>query len=307
MARCPCVVTVLSPPLRCHPHCTRLCDSSALTSSALCLPLLLRLVNRAIDPYTNSFCDVAPPSVPESADAGLLQKLTSGVQPMVHQPPSTASPANSQHSSTRGYYTPSHPTTSCHSQLFEKVYTICKAPLKEAKRLRYGPSSQVSDSHVMFTPSISVERWHTTADGKVLQCIQSISQPPTVFMGGAGGCSCSARFRSKAFGIPIRVKSPCRSSLLSIFEAIRNKASKIQHCVPRTAVGLVHEWNAERAIVCLSELRTSAATLRPGYPIRRIPGHLPAPHRWYDRSKRRVGFLEPLGKYSNLLYIIEHL
>lgn len=34
-----------------------------------------------MDPYTNSFCDVAPPSVPETADAGLLQKLTSGCSP----------------------------------------------------------------------------------------------------------------------------------------------------------------------------------------------------------------------------------
>lgn len=141
----------------------------------------------------------------------------------------------------------------------------------------------------MFTPSTCVERWHTAAAGNVLQCIQNISQP-TIFMGGAGGCSCSARFRGKAFGIPIRIQSPCRSSL-----SIRKKASKAKHCVPRTAVGFIHDWKAKRVIVCSSELRTRAAILRSGQPIRRILGHLPAPHRWYDRSKRRVGFLEPRG------------
>ena len=158
----------------------------------------------------------------------------------------------------------------------------------------------------MFTPSICVERWHSAAAGNVLRCIQNISQPSTIFMGGAGGCSCSARFRSKAFGIPIRIQSPRRSSL-SICEAFHNKATKTTHCVPRTAVGFIHDWNAKRVTVRSSELRTRAAILRSEQPIRRILGHLPAPHRWYDRSKRRVGFLEPLGNPETFELVVHSL
>lgn len=145
----------------------------------------------------------------------------------------------------------------------------------------------------MFALSISVERWHTAAAGNLLRCIQNIPQP-TIFMGGAGGCSSSSSTLScsKAIGIPIRIQSPCCSSL-STCEAFRNKAFETKHCVPRTAVGSIHDWKAKRVIACLSELRTRAATVRSGHPIRRILGQLPAPHRWYDRSKRRVGFLKP--------------
>src|SRR6266850_2315241 len=149
-----------------------------------------------------------------------------------------------------------HPTPSTLRITFEKLIIICNVLPRATKKRRYGPVFRVS-LRSSYLPLSYLERWHG--------CIQNFSKAADAdepFLAGSRCCSCYGRYRSRAFGVSIRVQSTRRSPVaICIDEAYRHEES---NGASRAAAGAVHKRDAEHIIVHLSATFTRATTLRFG-------------------------------------------
>ena len=137
----------------------------------------------------------------------------------------------------------------------------CNALPRATRKRRYGPVFKGSLRSI-FTPLAYLERWLTAPDGSVLWYIQNISKAGEPFLAGSRCCSCYGRYRSRAFGVPIRVQSTRRSPVSTcIDETYRHEES---NCAPRAATGHVHKRDAEHIIQHSSATFTRSTILRFG-------------------------------------------